>query len=120
MVTSNHIAIVGGVAEAVREAKEKLGYLHKVVVEVSTENEVKEAIEAGADVVVIADVSSAEFGKLAAIARELSKSVAIECCGKITSANVREYASAGAQLIRVEALTSAAQAMNISFRVQPF
>ena len=121
VVTSNHIAIVGGVAEAVREAKDKLGFLHKVAVEVSTEAEVREAIDAGADVIVIADVSSAVFSKLAAIARELTKSVAIECSGReITTANVREYADAGAQLIRVEALASAAPAMNISFRVQPF
>jgi nicotinate-nucleotide pyrophosphorylase (carboxylating) len=121
VVTSNHVAIVGGVSEAVREAKEKLGYLHRVAVEVSTEAEVREALDAGADVIVIADVTSVVFGKLAAVARDLSKSVAIECSGReITTATVREYADAGAQLIRVEALTSAAPAMNISFRVQPF
>jgi nicotinate-nucleotide pyrophosphorylase len=50
----------------------------------------------------------------------LSSTVAIECAGKITPANVREYAEAGAQLIRVEALTNAAPAANISFKVQPF
>jgi nicotinate-nucleotide pyrophosphorylase (carboxylating) len=120
LVTSNHIAIVGSAGAAVREAKEKLGYLHRVAVEVSAEDEVKDAIEAGADVIVITDASSQEFGKLAVIARESSSSVAIECSGKVTPENVREYADAGAQLIRIEALTSAAQAMSISFRVQPF
>lgn len=120
VVTSNHIAILGGAGSAVKEAKEKLGYLHKVAAEVSTEDEVKDAVTAGADAVVIADVSSDMFTKLAAVARELSSSVAIECSGKITPENVREYAEAGAQIIRVEALTSAAPAMNISFRVQPF
>jgi nicotinate-nucleotide pyrophosphorylase len=50
----------------------------------------------------------------------LSNTITIECTGKITTANVREYATAGAQLIRIEALTSAAPAMNISFNVQPF
>jgi nicotinate-nucleotide pyrophosphorylase (carboxylating) len=120
MVTSNHVAILGGVSSAVKTAKEKLGYLHRVAVEVSSENELKDAISAGADVVVIDGLSPAEFLPLARIARELSSSVAIECAGKITPANVREYAAAGAQLIRVEALTSAATAMNISFQVQPF
>ena len=48
VVTSNHISIVGGAASAVKTAKEKLGYLHKVAVEVSNENEVREAIAAGA------------------------------------------------------------------------
>ena len=120
VVTSNHISILGGAAAAVKEAKEKLGYLHKVAAEVSTEGEVRDVIAAGADVVVITDLSSEAFGRLATIARELSSSVAIECSGKITPANVREYADAGAQLIRIEALTSAAPAVNVSFRVQPF
>jgi nicotinate-nucleotide pyrophosphorylase (carboxylating) len=117
VVTSNHVSILGGVASAVKTAKEKLGYLHKVAVEVEVENEVREAVGAGADVLVI---ETAEFGRLAGIARELSTSVAIECTGKITLENVREYAEAGAQLIRVEALTSAAAAADISFQVQPF
>ena len=119
VVTSNHISILGGVAGAVRSAKEKLGYLHKVAVQVSSENDVREAIDAGADVIMIEDLDSKEFGSLASVTRELSSTVAIECAGKITPANVREYAEAGAQLIRVEALTNAAPAANISFKVQP-
>ena len=120
VVTSNHISIIGGAESAVKQAKEKLGYLHKVAAEVSSEQEVEDAVAAGADAIVIADASSEGFGKLAAIARKLSSVVRIECSGKITPANVREYAEAGAQLIRVEALTSAAPAMSIGFRVQPF
>ena len=120
VVTSNHISVLGGVAGAVKSAKEKLGYLHKVAVQVANENEVREAINAGADVIVIEDLSAEEFGRLAKTARELSSTVAIECAGKITPANVREFAEAGAQLIRVEALTNAAPAANISFKVQPF
>ena len=120
LVTSNHVSILGSVASAVKTAKEKLGYLHKVAVEVSVENEVREAIGAGADAIVIEGLEAAEFGRLAAVAREMSSLVAIECAGKITPENVREYAEAGAQLIRVEALTSAAAAADISFKVQPF
>jgi nicotinate-nucleotide pyrophosphorylase (carboxylating) len=119
VVTSNHIAILGGVSAAVKSAKEKLGYLHKVGVQVANESELRDSIEAGADVVVLEDLVVDEFRRLAGIARELSKSVVIEYTGKISAANVREYAEAGAQLISVESLTSA-PAMNITFRVQPF
>jgi nicotinate-nucleotide pyrophosphorylase (carboxylating) len=91
-----------------------------VAVDVSSENEVRDAINAGADVLVIEDLGSKEFAELVAIARALSGAIAIECSGKITPADVREYAEAGAQLIRVEALTNAAPAANISFKVQPF
>jgi len=120
VVTSNHISILGSVGSAVKSAKEKLGYLHKIAVEISAENEVRDAISAGADVIVIDGLEITEFGRLAALARELSSSIAIECTGKITPENVREYADAGAQLIRIEALTNAATAMDISFQVQPF
>jgi nicotinate-nucleotide pyrophosphorylase (carboxylating) len=120
VVTSNHISILGSVAGAVRSAKEKLGYLHKVAVQVANESDVREAISAGADVLVIEDLDAKEFARLASIGRELSSTITIECDGKITPENVREYAVAGAQLIRVEALTNAAPAANISFKVQPF
>jgi len=120
VITANHISILGGVAVAVKTAKEKLGYLHKVTVEVASENEVKEALGAGADVIMFEGVTAEELKGLASVARGLSESVVIECSGQITPANVREFAEAGAQLIRVEALTNAAAAMNISFNVQPY
>ena len=120
VITANHISILGGVAAAVKTAKEKLGYLHKVTVEVASENEVKEALGAGADVIMFEGVTAEELKRLASVARGLSESVVIECSGQIAPANVREFAEAGAQLIRVEALTNAAPAMNISFNVQPY
>jgi nicotinate-nucleotide pyrophosphorylase (carboxylating) len=120
VVTANHVSILGGVAAAVRNAKEKLGYLHKVTVEVANENEVKEAVDAGADVIVFSGVTAEELKRLAGVARETSETIVIECTGQLTPANVREYAEAGAQLIRVEALTNAAPAMKISFNVQPY
>jgi nicotinate-nucleotide pyrophosphorylase (carboxylating) len=120
VVTSNHISVLGSVAGAVKSAKEKLGYLHRVAVQVSSESDVREAINAGADVLMMEDLDAQEFGRLAASARGLSNTITIECDGKVTPENVREFAAAGAQLIRVEALTNAAPAANISFKVQPF
>ncbi len=120
IITSNHVAILGGVSGAINTAKEKLGYLHKIAVEVSTENEVKDSLAAGADVIVIQDLDAPEFARLAAVARELSSVIVIEYAGRVAPESVREYAEAGAQFIRIEALTSAATAMNISFNVQPF
>jgi nicotinate-nucleotide pyrophosphorylase (carboxylating) len=120
VVTSNHISILGGVTAAVKSAKEKLGYLHKVGVQIASESELKEAVASGADVILLDAMNAEDVKRLADVARQLSDSVVIECSGQITLANVREFAEAGAQLIRVEALTNAAPAMQISFRVQPF
>jgi nicotinate-nucleotide pyrophosphorylase (carboxylating) len=119
VVTSNHVAILGGVSAAVKSAKEKLGYLHKVGVEIANETDLRDAVAAGADIVVLEDLNVDEFRRLVGVARELSQSVVIEYSGKTTPANVREFAEAGAQLISVESLTSA-PAANISFKVQPF
>ena len=120
VVTSNHVSIVGGVAAAVKSAKEKLGYLHKVGVQVASENEVKDAIANGADVIMFDGVSADELKRLGTVATELSESVMIEYSGQVTPESVREYAEAGAQLIRIEALTSSAPAAKIAFNVQPF
>jgi nicotinate-nucleotide pyrophosphorylase (carboxylating) len=120
VVTLNHISILGGVGLAVKSAKEKLGYLHKVAVQVASESEVKEAVASGADVIMLEGLSAEEVKHMVQAAKEVSQSVVIECSGDITPENVRDYAGAGAQLIRVEALTNAAPAMKISFRVQPF
>jgi nicotinate-nucleotide pyrophosphorylase len=104
----------------VKLAKEKLGYLHKIVAEVSNADEARDAIEAGADAIVIEGLEPEPFAQLAARARELSATVTIEGAGKITAENVRQYAEAGAQVIRIPALTNAAPAADITFRVQLF
>lgn len=120
VVTSNHVSILGSVATAVKNAKEKLGYLHKIGVQVTSENEVKDAIANGADVIMFDGVSADELKRLATVAKELSESVMIEYSGQVTPEDVREYAEAGAQLIRIEALTSSAPATKIAFKVQTF
>jgi nicotinate-nucleotide pyrophosphorylase (carboxylating) len=120
VVTSNHVSILGGVGAAVKSAKEKLGYLHKIGVQVASENEVKDAIANGADVIVFDGVSADELKRLVTVAKEHSESVMIEYSGQVTPENVREYAEAGAQLIRIEALTSSAPAAKIAFKVQTF
>jgi nicotinate-nucleotide pyrophosphorylase (carboxylating) len=120
IVTANHIAIVGGVTSAVKQAKEKLGYLHKIGVQVSSEAELKDAIPAGADVVIMDGFKADEIAQLVKVAKELSNTVVVECSGDITPENVREFAEAGADLLRIDALTNSAPARNISFKVQPY
>ena len=120
VVTLNHIAIIGSVSQAVKQAKQKLGYLHKISVEVTSEKDVKDAIESGADVVIFEDFKPEEVARLATAAKDLSDSVAVECSGPINVDNVREFANAGASLIRVESLTNSAPAKAISFKVQAY
>jgi nicotinate-nucleotide pyrophosphorylase (carboxylating) len=120
LITSNHTIFTGGVAAAVKSAKASVAHIHRVAAECGGESDMREAIVAGADSVVLDDLSGPEIRRLVAIARSLSQTVTVEISGQITLENVREYAEAGVDLIRVAALTSSAPAASISFQVQPF
>src|SRR5438132_1274113 len=114
-IKSNHAAIAGGVGAAVKSAREKVGHLHKITVEVANEQDLREAIDNKSDVLSISGLSPAETAALLVKARELSARTAIEVSGAITLANVKAYAETGADLIRVASLTQSVRAMDISF-----
>ena len=120
VIKSNHIAIAGGSASAVKKAKEKLGHLHKIEVQVSRENDLREALTNGADILFLENLPPEEVARLTSLARDLSPTITIEYSGNITLENVRAYAEAGADMISIDALTNSTRAMNVSFQVQPF
>jgi nicotinate-nucleotide pyrophosphorylase (carboxylating) len=117
-IKSNHAAIAGGLGPAIKSAREKIGHVHKIAVEVSGRNDLGEAIENGAGVLVIAGVGPSEAKDLIAHARSLLPEVTVEISGSVTPENVRLYAEAGADMIRVGALTQSVRAMNIGFQIQ--
>ncbi len=119
LIKDNHIALAGGVGVAVKRAKESVGHLHKIEVEVSTERDLREAIEEGADILLLDNLTPEETARLVSIARERAPGVLLESSGGITLANVRAYAEAGVDLISVGALTHSARALDISFKIQP-
>jgi nicotinate-nucleotide pyrophosphorylase (carboxylating) len=118
VVTENHVAVAGGTAAAVKNAKDRLGHLHKIEVQVSAENGVREALASGADVLLFENIQPEDLARLVAIARELNPAVTIECAGQVTLENARAYAEAGARMISIGALTNSMRAMNIGFRIQ--
>ena len=119
VITANHVAIAGGVATAVKNAKEKLGKFQKIEIQVSNESDLKTALNHGADILLLEGLMPEAVAGLVTIAREISPTVAIECSGNISLENVRSYAEAGANVISVSALTNSAPAMNVSFVIQP-
>src|SRR5207249_4998009 len=77
------------------------------------------AIESGANILVIGGSAAAAAKDLIDDARKLSSGITLELSGLVTLENVRAYAEAGADLIRVDALTQSVRAMDISFQIQP-
>jgi nicotinate-nucleotide pyrophosphorylase (carboxylating) len=117
-VNANHYAIAGGLADAVKNAVEKVGHIHRVAAEVSSTAEIKAAIEAGATVLVLRDVAIEEVKDQIDHARQLRETVSIEIAGDVTLGNIRKYAEAGADIIAVAALTRSVRAMDIDFQIQ--
>jgi nicotinate-nucleotide pyrophosphorylase (carboxylating) len=118
LIKDNHIALGGGVRLAVKKARESVGHLHKIEIEAQTEEALREAIGAGADIVMLDNQTPEQTAQLVKIARELNERVLLESSGGITLANVRGYAEAGVDLISIGALTHSARAMDISFKIQ--
>ncbi|MEW6361880.1 MAG: carboxylating nicotinate-nucleotide diphosphorylase [Pyrinomonadaceae bacterium] len=118
LIKDNHIALAGGVTEAVLAAKRKAGHLHKIEVEVTNWAQLREAIEAGADIVMLDNQTPEEAAKLVEMARNLNPSVLIEASGGMDLERVRSYAEAGVDLISVGRLTHSARAVDISFKIQ--
>jgi nicotinate-nucleotide pyrophosphorylase (carboxylating) len=119
LIKDNHIALAGGVGAAVALARERVGHLHKIEVEVSTEAGLREAIKNGADIILLDNLTPEETRRVVELSRSLAPQVTLESSGGITLDNVRAYAEAGVDLISIGALTHSARAMDISFKIQP-
>jgi nicotinate-nucleotide pyrophosphorylase (carboxylating) len=118
LIKDNHIALAGGITEAVVKAKQKVGHLHKIEVEISNWAQLREALEAGADIVLLDNQTPEEAAKLVQMARQINPAVLLEASGGMDLDRVRSFAEAGVDLISVGRLTHSARAVDISFKIQ--
>ena len=117
LIKDNHIALSGGITKAIVAAKRKIGHLHKIEVEISNWAQLREAIEAGADIVMLDNQTPDEAAKLVEMARSLNPNVLLEASGGMDLDRVRLFAEAGVDLISVGRLTHSAKAVDISFKI---
>lgn len=118
LIKDNHIALAGGITEAVTAAKNRVGHLHKIEVEISNWAQLREAMMAGAEIVMLDNQTPDEAAKLVGMARDINPAVLIEASGGMDLDRVRSYAEAGVDLISVGRLTHSARAVDISFKIQ--
>jgi nicotinate-nucleotide pyrophosphorylase (carboxylating) len=122
LIKDNHIALAGSPSEAVRRAREVVGHLHKIEVEVATLDQVREALKIKADILLLDNMSPDTVRKAVEIVHEAEpdqKRTLLEASGGITLNNVRAYAEAGVDLISIGALTHSAPSVDISFKIRP-
>ena len=115
LIKDNHIAAAGGVAEAVTRARRRIPHGLKIEVEVSDFDGLDEALAAGADAILLDNMSPELVA--AAVGRAGGKAV-LEASGGITLANARAFAEAGVDLISSGAMTHAVASADLALELE--
>jgi nicotinate-nucleotide pyrophosphorylase (carboxylating) len=114
LIKDNHLVVAGGVGEAVRRAKAAVGHLVKVEVEVTSLAEVQEALDAGAEVVLLDNMTPQQLREAVAL---VGGRAVTEASGGITPANAAEVAATGVDVISLGWLTHSAPALDVALDV---
>ena len=116
LIKDNHIAACGSVRAAVESAKAKAPHPLRIEVEVTNLGELDEALAAGAEIVLLDNMTPSQVE--VAAARAHGRGILVEVSGGITLATIADYARAGADLISVGALTHSAPAVDLGLDVR--
>jgi nicotinate-nucleotide pyrophosphorylase (carboxylating) len=117
LIKSNHIALGGGIPKVIARALAARTPGQVVTCEVRTLNELEQALTAGAESLLLDNMTPAETKKAVALVRSRGVPIELEASGDITLENIRKYALAGVDQISVGALTQSAAAVELSMRV---
>lgn len=114
MLKDNHIDAYGGITPAVQALRQKIGHMVKIEVEVRTLEELREALDAKADIIMLDNMSCEEMRK----AVEITKGcVPLEASGNVTAETIRSIAETGVDIISLGALTHSVKCFDISMRI---
>lgn len=113
LLKDNHIGAAGGVARAVRMAREYAPFVRKIEVEVENLEMVREAVEAGADIIMLDNMSPNDMREAV---RMIGGRAETECSGNVTRDNIAELAELGVDYISSGALTHSAPILDISMK----
>ncbi|MBF4694528.1 carboxylating nicotinate-nucleotide diphosphorylase [Fusibacter ferrireducens] len=113
MIKDNHIRAVGSIQEAVKRAKAGIPHTTKIEVEVESLAELEEALDAGADIIMLDNMS---LENMSAAVKITAKRAVLEASGNVTLDCVRAIAETGVDVISVGALTHSVKALDLSLR----
>lgn len=113
LLKDNHIGAAGSITNAVRMAKEYAPFVRKIEVEVETLDQVKEAVEAGADIIMLDNMTT---DQMRAAIDLIDGRAETECSGNVTKENIERLASLGVDYISSGALTHSSPIMDISMK----
>ena len=113
LLKDNHIGAAGGVKQAIAAAKEYAPFVRKIEVEVENQQMVEEAVEAGADIIMLDNMDTDALKKAIAF---INGRAEIEVCGNVTKENIARLVDLGVDFISSGALTHSAPIMDISLK----
>lgn len=113
LLKDNHIGAAGSITNAVRMAKEYAPFVRKIEVEVETLDQVKEAVEAGADIIMLDNMTTEQ---MRAAIDLIDGRAETECSGNVTKENIERLISLGVDYISSGALTHSSPIMDISMK----
>ncbi len=113
LLKDNHIGAAGSVTKAVEMAKEYAPFVRKIEIEVENLDMVKEAVEAGADIIMLDNMSTEEMQEAIKI---IDGRAETECSGNVTKENIGRLTALGVDYISSGALTHSAPIMDISLK----
>lgn len=115
MLKDNHIDAGGGITNAVKILRSKLGHMVKIEVETRNFDEVKEAVSAGADIIMLDNMTNSQMEECVKYIDGRAKT---EASGNITLENIAEVAKTGVDIISLGALTHSVKAFDISMKMR--
>ncbi|TXD35907.1 carboxylating nicotinate-nucleotide diphosphorylase [Lujinxingia vulgaris] len=120
MIKDNHIAAAGSVAEAVRRVRLQAPHSVRVEVEIDAVERVSEALESGAEIIMLDNMSRAQMIEAVAIIRQHERGahVVIEGSGNMTRERLKDLGDVGLDIISVGALTHSASAVDVSMKLR--
>lgn len=115
MIKDNHIAYCGSITEAVKAVRNNIGHMVKIEVETESKEEVIEAVQAGADVIMFDNRSPEEVKEFVKLVPE---NIVTEASGGINLETLSSYSGTGVQYISLGFLTHSVKALDISLQVK--
>jgi nicotinate-nucleotide pyrophosphorylase (carboxylating) len=119
LIKDNHIALAGGVRRAVELARRGVPHLMKIEVEVTNAAQLRDAMTARADVIMLDNMNPDEVRQSVQLVRQTDPNTIIEVSGGVNLQTVRAFAECGVDLISVGAITHSATAVDISLETSP-
>ena len=113
MLKDNHIGAAGSITKAIQMAKANVSFVHKIEVEVENLDMVREAVEAGADIIMLDNMTPDEMKEAVKI---IDGRALTECSGNVTKENIKNIIDTGVDFVSSGALTHSAPILDISLK----